>query len=168
MMLGARATGSRAGGLSPRAGDLAVDSPCPHVLSKREHCHHSQPTICALHVLLSSIYKRMVGWASREHLSDGDPLWHTICALHAWLPLAPLLLICVLLPSRLPGLVCLFICVLLDRSAVGGGASSYQHLAGGEPLWCTTCALHVLLALCLCFVRPLLSPRSLDTHHRRR
>ena len=41
------------------------------------------PTICALHALLSCIYKRMVRLASREHTSGGDPLWHTIYALHA-------------------------------------------------------------------------------------
>ena len=41
------------------------------------------PGICALHALLLSVYKWMVGQASREHLSGGDPLWYTTCALHA-------------------------------------------------------------------------------------
>ena len=41
------------------------------------------PGICALHALLLSVDDQMVGRASREHLSGGDPLWHTICALHA-------------------------------------------------------------------------------------
>ena len=46
---GARAIGLRARGLSPRAGDLVVDSPCPPLLSKREHCRHSQPpALCTL------------------------------------------------------------------------------------------------------------------------
>ena len=43
------------------------------------------PGICALHVLLLSVYEHMVGRASREHLSDGNPLWYTTCALHALL-----------------------------------------------------------------------------------
>ena len=33
--------------------------------------------------LLLSVYERMVGRASCEHLSSGDPLWYTTCALHA-------------------------------------------------------------------------------------
>ena len=39
------------------------------------------PCMCALHALLLSVYKQMVGRASREHLCGGDLLWHTICAL---------------------------------------------------------------------------------------
>ena len=41
MMLGARAIGSRARGLSPRTEDLAVDSPYPPLLSKRVRCRLS-------------------------------------------------------------------------------------------------------------------------------
>jgi hypothetical protein len=77
------------------------------------------------------------------------------------------LLICALLHSRLPGLVCLYVCALFDQSTAGGGASSYQHLSSGEPLWYTTCTLHVLLALCLRFAHLLLSPRSWDIYRRR-
>ena len=65
---------------------------------------------------LLSIYKRVVGRASHEHLSGGDPLWYTTCALHA------LLSIC----KRLVG------------------QASREHLSGGDPLWYTTCALHAL------------------------
>ena len=39
-------------------------------------------TTCASHALLS-IYKRVVGRSSHEHLSGGDPLWYTTRALHA-------------------------------------------------------------------------------------
>ena len=46
--------------------------------------------------------------------------------------------------SAQPGL---HVDALFDQSTVGGGVSSYQHLTGGELLWYTTCALHVLLAL---------------------
>ena len=81
MMLGARAIWLRAWGLSPHTGDLAVDSPCPPLLSKRERCRLSQ--VCALHALLLSIYKRVMGQASGEHLSGGNPLWYTTSALHA-------------------------------------------------------------------------------------
>ena len=144
MMLGARAMGSRARELSPRTGGLAVDSPCPPLLSKRKCCHLSQVsalctlcsclstsgwwgghpvntdpvgplwyTTCALHALLS-IYKRMVGRASREHRSGGDPLWHTTCALHTLL--------------------------FINKREIG--RSSHEHLSGGDPLWYATCALH--------------------------
>ena len=54
-MLGARAIGSRARGLSPRTGGLAVDSPCPPLLSKRERCHLSQVSaLCTLCTCLST------------------------------------------------------------------------------------------------------------------
>ena len=49
VMLGARAIGSQARGLSPRTGGLAVDSPCPHLLSKWERCRFSQVSaLCTL------------------------------------------------------------------------------------------------------------------------
>ena len=112
-MLGSRAIGSRARGLSPHTRDLAVDSPCPPQLSKREHCH------CALHALLLFVYQRMLGRASREHLSGGDPLLHTICALP----------------------------VLLSIYKRVVGRASREHLSGGDPLWYTTCALHALLSV---------------------
>ena len=72
------------------------------------------PGICALHALLLSVYERMVGRASREHLSGGDPLWYTTCALHALLS--------------------------IYKRVVG--RASREHLSGGDPLWYTTCALH--------------------------
>ena len=72
-------------------------------------------TICALPVLLS-IYKRVVGRASREHLSSGDPLWYTTCALHALLS--------------------------IYKRVVG--RASREHLSGGDLFWYTTCALHAL------------------------
>ena len=54
-MLGTRAIGSRARGLSPRTGDLAVDSPCPPLLSKRERCRLSQVSaLCKLCSCLST------------------------------------------------------------------------------------------------------------------
>ena len=55
VMLGARAIGSRARGLSPRTGGLAVDSPCPPLLSQRERCHLSQVSaLCTLCSCLST------------------------------------------------------------------------------------------------------------------
>ena len=197
-----------------------MDSPCPPLLSKQKHCHHSQPsalcTLCTrlLHfVHLCAVYKRMVGRASRKHLFGGDPLWHVIHTLHACSHLLPFahqfslsaprfisrvhtvrgtsgtlcslfllhaphsatntdlpyhivagtllcpftqchrhghkfapLLVIDSLSSRLPGLVYLLVCVLLDQSIVGGGASSYQHLFGSrfarfardEPSFCAS------------------------------
>ena len=72
------------------------------------------PGICALHALLLFVYERMVGRASREHLTGGDPLWYTTCALHA----------------------------LLSIYKREMGRSSHEHPSGGDPLWYTTCALH--------------------------
>ena len=69
------------------------------------------PGICALQALLLSVYERMVGWASREHLAGGDPLWYTICALP----------------------------VLLSIYKRVVGWASCEHLSGGDPLWYTTC-----------------------------
>ena len=58
MMLGARVIRSQARGLSPRARDSVVDSPYPPLLSKREHCRHSQP--CALFFLLGPEVQRVL------------------------------------------------------------------------------------------------------------
>ena len=74
------------------------------------------PGVCALHALLLSVYERMVGRASREHLSGGDPLLHTIFALP----------------------------VLLSIYKRVVGRAYREHLSGGDPLWYTTCALHAL------------------------
>ena len=70
-------------------------------------------TLCALHALLLSVYERVVGRVSREHLCGGDPLWYTTCALHALLS--------------------------IYKRVVG--RASCEHLSGGDPLWYTTCAL---------------------------
>ena len=67
---------------------------------------HHMRTICALPVLLS-IYKRVVGRASREHLSAGVPLWYTTCALP----------------------------VLLSIYKRKVGRASCEHLSGGDSLW---------------------------------
>ena len=78
------------------------------------------PGICALHTLCSCLSTS--GWwggASREHLSGGDPLWHTICALP----------------------------VLLSIYKQVVGRASHEHLSGGDPLWYTTCAWHALLSI---------------------
>ena len=77
------------------------------------------PGICALHALLLSVYERMVGWASHEHLSGRDTLLHTICALP----------------------------VLLSIYKRVVGRASREHLSGGDPLWYTTRALHALLSI---------------------
>ena len=71
------------------------------------------PGICTLHALLLSIYKRVVGRASCEHLSGGDPLWYTTCSLH---------------PS-----------LFINKREMG--RSSHEHLSGGDPVRYTTCAL---------------------------
>ena len=109
------------------------------------------PGICALHTLLLSVYNRMVRRASREHLSGGDPLLHTVYAL-------PILLS---IYKRVVGrasrehlsggdpLWCITraLHALLSIFKRVVGRASREHLSGGDPLWYTTCALHALLSI---------------------
>ena len=85
-------------------------------------------------------------------LSGGDPLWHTICALHAQFPPAPLLLICALLPSCLPGLFCLFASLsalyLIYLQRVVGCPPINTYLVGSRFGTPPTPCMHILLAFC--------------------
>ena len=110
------------------------------------------PGICSLHALLLSVYERMVGRASREHLSGGDPLWHTICALPVLLSIYKWVLgraSCEHLSGGDPlwHTICALPVLLSIYKRVLGRASC-EHLSGGDPLWYTTCAWHALLSIC--------------------
>ena len=129
-------------GLSPRAGDLAVDSPCPPLLSKQERCQHSQPSVlCALCSRLPTS-----GWWGRCPVNTypvgtrfGTP--SALCTLSfACSPLADLC--SVTQPSARPGLP------LLDPSTAGGGGV----LLSTPIRWGATLEHHLRLARFACAV----------------